>query len=121
MIGCINRISRLIEHKTFLEDGPIVLKRIDDEDYMQIPLFRQVAYLCETIGAAKALKLTAIGNLPRAVVHEIYNSAYRNLILTKIWHGCGGNRWYTVPLTRLWQKWAGLLKSEQCFIAYEKG
>lgn len=104
-------IMELIEHKTFLEDGPIVLKRIDDEDYMQIPLFRQVSYLCETVRAAKTLKLTAIGNLPRAVVHEIYKLGIRDQYFEKNMARLRKETdWYTVPLTRLLAEMGGLIK-----------
>lgn len=104
-------IMELIEHKTFLEDGPIVLKRIDDEEYMQIPLFRQVAYLCETVRAAKTLKLTAIGNLPRAVVHEIYKLGIRDQYFEKNMARLRKETdWYTVPLTRLLAEMGGLIK-----------
>ena len=104
-------IKELIEHKTFLEDGPIVLKRIDDEDYMQIPLFRQIAYLCETIRTAKTLKLTAIGNLPRAVVHEIYKLGIRDQYFEKNMARLRKETdWYTVPLTRILTEMGGLVK-----------
>lgn len=104
-------IMELIEHKTFLEDGPIRLRRLDNEEYIQIPLFRQVAYLCETVGAAKALKLTAIGNLPRAVVHEIYKLGIRESYFDKDMARLRKETdWYTVPLTRLLAEMGGLVK-----------
>ncbi len=104
-------ILELIEHKTFLEEGPIVLKRVDDEDYMQIPLFRQVVYLCETVRAAKPLKLTAAGNLPRAVVHGIYKLGIPEYYFEEnIARLRKETDWYTVPLTRYLAEMGGLIK-----------
>lgn len=104
-------ILEKIEHKTFLEDGPIVLKRIDNEDYIQIPLFRQVAYLCETVRAAEKLKLTTTGNLPRAVVHGIYRLGIPDHYYEEnIARLRTENDWYTVPLTRLLAEMGGLIK-----------
>lgn len=104
-------ILEVIEHKTFLEDGPIVLKRIDNEDYMQIPLFRQVSYLCQTVREAKTLKLTATGNLPRAVVHGIYKLGIPDHYYEEnIARLRTENDWYTVPLTRLLTEMGGLIK-----------
>jgi hypothetical protein len=104
-------ILEVIEHKTFLEDGPIVLKRIDNEDYMQIPLFRQVSYLCQTVREAKTLKLTATGNLPRAVVHGIYKLGIPDHYYEEnIARLRTENDWYTVPLTRLLAEMGGLIK-----------
>ncbi|HOD55827.1 MAG TPA: hypothetical protein PKH55_00640 [Bacteroidales bacterium] len=104
-------IMEVIEHKTFLEDGPIVLKRIDNEDYMQIPLFRQVSSLCQTVREAKTLKLTATGNLPRAVVHGIYKLGILDHYFEEnIARLRTENDWYTVPLTRLLAEMGGLIK-----------
>ncbi|MDD2497817.1 MAG: plasmid pRiA4b ORF-3 family protein [Desulfitobacteriaceae bacterium] len=104
-------IMEVIEHKTFLEDGPIVLKRIDNEDYMQIPLFRQVAFLCQTVREAKTLKLTTTGNLPRAVVQGIYKLGIPDHYFEEnIARLRTENSWYTVPLTRLLAEMGGLIK-----------
>lgn len=65
-------ILEKINHKTFLEEGPIVLNKIDDQEYLQSPLFLQVLRLCETVRDAGKLKLTATGNLPIKVVRELY-------------------------------------------------
>ena len=104
-------ILEMIENKTFLEDGPIVLKRIDNEDYMQIPLFRQVAYLCETVRAAEKLKLTTAEILPRALLHGIYRFVIpvhyfeENIARLRTENG-----WYTVSLTRLLAEIGGPIK-----------
>ncbi|NLH23469.1 MAG: plasmid pRiA4b ORF-3 family protein [Bacteroidales bacterium] len=104
-------ILELIEHKTFLEDGPIVLKRVDNEDYMQIPLFRQVEFLCKTVRTAKLLKLTATGNLPRAVVHAIYRLGIpEHYFEDNIARLRKETDWYTVPLTRNLAEMGGLIK-----------
>jgi len=104
-------IMEVIEHKTFMEDGPIFLKRVDNEDYMQIPLFRQVAYLCQTVRAVKTLKLTATGNLPRAVVHGIYKHGIPDHYYEEnIARLRTENDWCTVPLTRLLAEMGGLIK-----------
>ena len=65
-------IREKIINKTFLEEGPIVLNKLADEEYLQSPLFRQVLHLCKTVSNAGSLKLTATGNLPVKVVREIY-------------------------------------------------
>ena len=104
-------ILEMIEHKTFLENGPIVLNRIDNEDYMQIPLFRQVAYLCETVRAAEKLKLTTAEILPRALLHGIYRFVIpvhyfeENIARLRMENG-----WYTVSLTRLLAEIGGPIK-----------
>ncbi|MDD2642682.1 MAG: plasmid pRiA4b ORF-3 family protein [Bacteroidales bacterium] len=104
-------ILEMIEHKTFLENGPIVLNRIDNEDYMQIPLFRQVAYLCETVRVAEKLKLTTTGTLPRALVHGIYRLGIPvHYFEENIARLRTENNWYTVPLTRLLAEMGGLIK-----------
>lgn len=56
----------------FTEDGPIRLNRLEDYEYDQIPIFRQVKHLCKIIEEAKWLKLTATGNLPVKVVLELF-------------------------------------------------
>ena len=66
-------IRERIENKTFLENGPIVLNRIGDEEYMEIPLFRQIYFLCELIVNEGPLKLTLTGNLPQKVVFKMYS------------------------------------------------
>lgn len=58
--------------RTFEKGSPLELKSMTDADCRQIPLFRQVYYLFETIAAGKGIKLTANGNLPRNVVTEMY-------------------------------------------------
>ncbi len=65
-------IFEKICHKTFLEEGPIVLNKAADQEYMQSPLFQQVLLLCETVRDAGKLKLTATGNLPLKVVQQLY-------------------------------------------------
>lgn len=54
-------IREKIINKTFLEEGPIVLNKLADEEYLQSPLFRQVLHLCKTVSNAGSLKLTATG------------------------------------------------------------
>ena len=66
-------IRERIENKTFLENGPIVLNRIGDEEYMEIPLFRQIYFICELIVNEGPLKLTLTGNLPQKVVFKMYS------------------------------------------------
>lgn len=65
-------IFERIESKTFIEDGPVILNRLSDEEYMQIPVFRQVLALCEIINNEGSVKLTATGNLPQRIVFQMY-------------------------------------------------
>ena len=53
----------------------------------------------------KTLKLTAIGNLPRAVVHEIYKLGIRESYFDKDMARLRKETdWYTVPDSAFWQK-----------------
>ena len=66
-------IRERIENKIFIEDGPIVLNRLRDEEYMEIPLFGQIYCLCEFILNEGHIKLTSVGNLPQKVVFKMYS------------------------------------------------
>ena len=61
-----------IIHNTFIADGPIRLNRLSAEDYLAIPIFRQVEFLCTIVKNEGTVKLTATGNLPLRVVTEMY-------------------------------------------------
>jgi len=75
-----------IESKTFIEDGPVILNRLSDEEYMQIPVFRQVLSLCEIIHNEGSVKLTATGNLPLRVVLQMYSLGIPASYYTKYPH-----------------------------------
>ena len=76
-------IFERIETKTFIEDGPVILNRLSDEEYMQIPVFRQVLALCEFIQNEGSVKLTATGNLPQRVVFQMYSLGIPDSYYTK--------------------------------------
>ena len=58
--------------RTFDKGSPLEIKKMDIADCRQIPLFRQVGYLLDTIVAEKGIKLPPNGNLPRKVVLDMY-------------------------------------------------
>ncbi|MFA6770960.1 MAG: hypothetical protein WCR71_07275, partial [Bacteroidales bacterium] len=104
-------IREKVAHKTFLEEGPIVLNRLENEEYLQSPLFRQVLHLCETVRNAGSVKLTAIGNLPLKIVREVYklgvSDSYYEKYPTKL---TTENDSITVQTARLVAEMGGLVK-----------
>lgn len=53
--------------------SPIVLKELSDEEYMQMPLFRQIMELTSILTNEGKIKLTTTGALPLAVVRKVYS------------------------------------------------
>ena len=61
-----------ILYPTFDKGASLEIRRMDIADCRQIPLFRQIAFLLDTIVVEKGIKLTPNGNLPRKVVLDMY-------------------------------------------------
>lgn len=54
-------------------DSLITLNPLTEEEYMQIPLLRQILKLGDILSVAEKVKLTATGSLPTAIVREVYS------------------------------------------------
>lgn len=66
----------LILYKPFTDGSPISLKKLTDEDYLQIPMMKQILYLANIIKDAGELKLTQKGYLPTKVVADICSQKF---------------------------------------------
>lgn len=66
----------IILHDTFGANSPIQLQKLSTEDYDQIPIIKQVKYLCSIIEKAGFIKLTAKGFLPTKIVAELYAQGF---------------------------------------------
>ena len=55
---------------------PVQINLLQEEEYLEIPLFNQVKYLLQLIGNSGELKLTQRGNLPIKVVAELYKQGF---------------------------------------------
>lgn len=61
----------------FLEPKcPVQINLLAEEEYLDIPLFRQLKYLLELIANNGELKLTKRGNLPVKVVADVYSQGF---------------------------------------------
>lgn len=58
-------------HHTFDSDSPVQFNPLTLDEYSQMPLFRQVKYLLQTV-AEHDVKLTMAGYLPPRIVKELY-------------------------------------------------
>lgn len=63
-------MSKILDY-TFDSDSPVQFKTLASEDYNEMPLFRQVKYLLQTV-VAHEVKLTAAGYLPPSLVKKLY-------------------------------------------------
>ena len=63
-------MSKILDY-TFDNDSPVQFKTLSSEEYNQMPLFRQVKYLLQTV-VEHEVKLTAAGYLPPRIVKELY-------------------------------------------------
>jgi hypothetical protein len=61
----------LILYEPFVDNSPVQLNKLSEEEYLQIPIIKQVMYLANIIKNAGELKLTAKGYLPVKVVSEL--------------------------------------------------
>ena len=62
----------ILLNNTFDQNSPLGLKPLTDDVCKEIPMFRQVEYLLETLAADNQIKLTPKGNLPVKAVKEMY-------------------------------------------------
>jgi len=77
------QIDRIME-TSFTPEGVIRLNQLEEKDFGEIPLLRQVQCLCHHIRCANGLlKLTPNGNLPLKVVREIYEEGIRDYYYEK--------------------------------------
>lgn len=65
-----------IIHFLFEENSPIQLKKLKEEDFDLIPIFKGVKFLLNRISIIDGLKLTAKGFLPTKLVAELYDQKY---------------------------------------------
>ena len=57
------------------EQCPVQIQELEDEEYLEIPVFKQSRHLLEIIQKSGELKLTPKGNLPVKVVRELYEES----------------------------------------------
>lgn len=63
----------LLENRPWIDElSPVYVKDAPEEVYMQSPLLRQVRRLLHILDEQDGIKHTSIGNLPSAVVKELY-------------------------------------------------
>lgn len=61
----------------FLEPKcPVQINLLAEEEYLEIPLFKQVKYLLQLIANKGELKLTKRGNLPVKIVADVYRQGF---------------------------------------------
>jgi hypothetical protein len=65
-----------ILHFTFNPGSPIILQKLTDKEYMEIPVFNQVNYLIRKIAQTGGIKLTAKGFLPTRIVADLYSQGF---------------------------------------------
>jgi len=61
---------------TFDESSPISLQKLEDSEYYQIPMFKQLKYFIDLLKKSGEMKLTAKGYLPVKIVKDIYNQGF---------------------------------------------
>jgi hypothetical protein len=62
----------MVLHFTFDDASLIQIRDLSSEEYMQMPIFRQVKFLVDTLVKENGIKLTAAGNLPPRIAKEMY-------------------------------------------------
>jgi hypothetical protein len=65
-----------IIYDPFSENCPVQLMELSQEDYLKIPILKQVKYLLRLIEKAGELKLTQRGYLPPKIVSDIYAQGF---------------------------------------------
>ncbi len=63
-------------YDTFGEYSPILLQKLSDSVYQEIPLLSQIKYLAALISVAGDLKLTQKGFLPVKIVSRLYSQGF---------------------------------------------
>lgn len=74
----------------FAEDSIIKLNKLEDVDYLRIPILNQIKYLAGLLKKEGDIKLTAKGNLPVKIVADIYAQGFIrekwvDRYLSKVW------------------------------------
>ena len=67
-----------ILYDTFGENSPIELCRLNNLDYVTIPILNQIKYMAELIKEQGEIKLTKRGFLPTKIVADIYTQGFLN-------------------------------------------
>ncbi len=62
-----------LNHSLWCDDSPIVINELSDEEFEQIPLFRQMEKLVSILQTKGSIKMTVKGALPMSVVREVYS------------------------------------------------
>lgn len=101
-----------ILHYTFSLNSPIYFKKLNDSDFIKIPLFNQIKYLIDLIVKNGELKLTDKGFLPTKIVSELYGQGFikDDLIesgISKLYKETDSN---VINLTRILIELSGLTK-----------
>ena len=65
-----------ILYDTFGENSPIKFLKMEEFEYQQVPILKQIKYLLKIIENQNELKLTNKGYLPPRIVAEIYNQGF---------------------------------------------
>lgn len=66
----------IILYEPFAAGSPVELNKLADEDYLEMPIIKQVLYLANIIKNAGELKLTQKGYLPVKVVGELCDQRF---------------------------------------------
>lgn len=70
--GYSPRQMHLIIHQLWSADSVVKIKKLNEEDFEQIPIFRQAYYLLSFLQREGKLKLTATKAIPPRIVKEMY-------------------------------------------------
>lgn len=70
-----NEMEYILYH-TFEKESPIKIRKLEEDEYSEMPLFNQVRYLLKIIEKEGELKLTKLGYLPPKIVIEIYEQGF---------------------------------------------
>lgn len=66
-----------IVYDLFEPNSIVQINTLNEEDFNEIPLFRQLRYLIDHLLENKSIKLTKIGNMPTALVKNLYDLSAR--------------------------------------------
>ncbi|MFK5892282.1 MAG: hypothetical protein QM504_03565 [Pseudomonadota bacterium] len=101
-----------ILYDTFGENSPIEILKMDESEYLKVPILNQLKYLLMLIEKKGTLKLTAKGYLPTGIVADIYSQGYLKdkMIergISKLYKETDSN---SINLTRILLELSGLIK-----------
>ena len=66
-------VDILVSRPWIDELSPVFLKEVSEDVYREVPLLRQMLRLLAILEETGGLKLTSIGNMPAAIVRELYS------------------------------------------------